>query len=149
VSVKLDVQNRLNLVLPLLPGHAPALAEVLGQLSARQDNPLDNALTRLGNVHFAQFVPLDGGTRLGVFTIFDGSLEDYILSFVEHVGDVFNAILQHVDDGAQRLIKVQQHQDEFLQFIQAHNAPSLGLFSAYPNQRLFDIQDALALEARR
>ena len=38
---------------------------------------------------------------------------------------------------------VQQHREAFLQFIKDHNLAGLGLFSAYPNRRLFDIQDAL------
>jgi hypothetical protein len=143
----LNVQNQLNLVLPLLPGSAQPLLVELNELNTRAVNPLQDALVSLGNVHFAQFVLLEGGTRLGVFTIFDGSFDDYILSFTQHIGDVFNAILKHVGDGAELVVPVQQNRDAFLQFIKAHNAQGLGLFSAYPNRRLFDIRDALA-EAR-
>ena len=95
-------------------------------------------------MHFAQFVLLEGGSRLGVFTIFDGPFDDYILSFTEHIGDVFNIVLNHVGDGAEHIVPVQQNRDAFLQFIKGHDALGLGLFSAYPNRRLFDIKDALA-----
>jgi hypothetical protein len=143
----LSVQNRLNLILPLKAGATPALIAALRSLNEGPVNPLHDALVNLGNVHFAQFVLLENGTRLGVFTIFDGDFDEYILSFTHHVGDIFNAILVHVE-GADEIVPVQEHKDEFLQFISDHNLPGLGLFSAYPNRRLFDIQDALEEKAR-
>jgi hypothetical protein len=144
----LAVQDRLNLILPLNPDRILNLLTALKGLDEQRVNPLHAALVGLGNVHFAQFVMLEGNTKLGVFTIFDGEFDDYILSFTEHIGDIFNLILDNVADGADRLVKVQAHKDEFLQFIKNHHQPGLGLFSAYPNRRLFDIKDAL-LETNR
>jgi len=139
----LAVQDRLNLILPLKPDCILKLLAGLKGLDEQEVNPLHTALVGLGNVHFAQFVMLENNTRLGVFTIFDGSFDDYILSFTEHIGDIFNLILSNVADGAEKLVPVQQHRDAFLQFIKDHNLAGLGLFSAYPNRRLFDIKDAL------
>jgi len=139
----LNVQNRLNLILPLKPGADKPLLAAVGQMLGLPVNPLHQALTSLRNVHFAQFVMLENNTRLGVFTIYDGNFDDYILSFTEHIGDIFNTILTFVD-GADAIVPVQAHRDEFLAFIRAHNLDGLPPFSAYPNQRLFDIQDALA-----
>jgi hypothetical protein len=139
----LAVQDRLNLILPLKPDRILNLLTALKGLDDQDVNPLHAALVGLGNVHFAQFVLLENNTKLGVFTIFDGGFDDYILSFTQHIGDIFNLILENVADGAERLVPVQQHPDEFLQFIKDHNLPGLGLFSAYPNRRLFDIKDAL------
>ena len=141
-TTRLNVQNRLNLILPLKDGAAPRLGATLRELDDGSANPLREALGRLGNVHFAQFVLLERGARLGVFTIFDGDFDEYILSFTRHAGRIFNAILAHVE-GAERVIPVQEHKEDFLQFIKERNEKGLGLFSAYPNQRLFDIQDAL------
>jgi len=136
-------QQPLNLVMPIAAGALPSLVAALKPAPGGAD-PLHTALTRLGNVHFAQFLFLENNTRLGVFTIFDGEFDDYIVSFVEHIGDIFNAILAHID-GAAGLIPVQEHRDEFLAFIRAHDLQGLGEFSAYPDRRVFDIKDALEI----
>jgi hypothetical protein len=95
----MPVQTPLNLVMPIADGELQNLGEVLKGFNESEDKPLHNALKSLGNVHFAQFVFLEKGTRLGVFTIYDGDFDDYILSFVEHIGEVFNHILKHIGDG--------------------------------------------------
>ena len=140
-SPALAVQTPLNLVMPIKEGEAARLGQVLSAIDNAPEDPLHAALTALGNVHFAQFVFLEKNTRLGVFTIYDGDFDDYILSFVEHIGNIFNKILQHIGDGASELIPVQEHREAFLKFIQAHDMPSLGQFKAYPNRRAFDIQE--------
>jgi hypothetical protein len=139
----LPVQTPLNLVMPIQDGERDKLIGVLAGLSQSQSNPLRQALQALGNVHFAQFVFLEKGTRLGVFTIYDGDFDDYILSFVEHIGNVFNAVLQHIGDGGADLVPVQEHRGDFLRFIRTHDLSGLGQFSAYPGRRAFDIQQAL------
>lgn len=138
------VQNPLNLVLPVRPGHFTALMALLQ--AADGSGIVRTAMNGLANVHFAQFVPLENNTRLGVFTIYDGDFDSYILSFVEHIGPIFNAILAHVEGGS-AVTPVEEHADAFLDFINAHNHASVGLFSAYPMQRVFDIQDALPEQA--
>jgi hypothetical protein len=77
----MPVQTPLNLVMPIADGELQNLVAVLSGLSQSKDQPLRNALKGLGNVHFAQFVFLEKGTRLGVFTIYDGDFDDYILFF--------------------------------------------------------------------
>ena len=139
----MPVQTPLNLVMPIADGELQNLVDVLSGFHQSPDKPLNNALKNLGNVHFAQFVFLEKGTRLGVFTIYDGNFDDYILSFVEHIGEVFNRILKHIGDGGDKLVPVQENRDEFLQFIKAHDMPGRGQFSAYPERRAFDIQQAL------
>jgi len=137
-------QTPLNLIMPIKPGSAPALKALLTGVSARQDKPVERALVGLGNVHHAQFVFLENDTRLGVLTWYDGTFDDYIVSFVEHIGGIFNAILQYVD-GADALIPVETHRAAFLAFIAAHDYKCLHAFSAYPGRRLFDIKDALGI----
>jgi len=137
-------QTPLNLVMPVKPGTAPLLRALLTGVAARADRPVEHALIGLGNVHHAQFVFLENDTRLGVLTWYDGPFEDYILSFVEHVGGIFNAILQHID-GADALVPVELHRDAFMSFIAAHDHRCLHSFSAYPDRRLFDIKDALGI----
>lgn len=137
-------QTPLNLIMPITPGAAPALRALLTGVSARQDKPVERALIGLGNVHHAQFVFLENDTRLGVLTWYDGTFDDYIVSFVEHIGGIFNAILQYVD-GAAALVPVETHREGFLAFIAAHDCKCLHAFSAYPGRRLFDIKDALGI----
>jgi hypothetical protein len=137
-------QTPLNLVMPVKPGAAPALRALLTGVAARQDRPVEQALRALGNVHHAQFVLLENETRLGVLTWYDGPFDDYIVSFVEHIGGIFNAILQYID-GADALIPVELHRDAFLAFIAAHDYRTIHTFSAYPGRRLFDIKDALGI----
>lgn len=108
-------QTPLNLIMPIKPGSAPALRALLTGVSARQDKPVERALVGLGNVHH-----------------------------VEHIGGIFNAILQYVY-GAEALIPVETHRDTFLAFIAAHDHKCLHAFSAYPGRRLFDIKDALGI----
>src|SRR5262245_44637456 len=76
------VQAPLNVVTPLNPGREQELVTLLTGLDALPVNPVHEALKRLNTVHFAQFLPLEDGTRLGVFTVFDDDFDDYILSFV-------------------------------------------------------------------
>ncbi len=141
-SRPLRVQDRLNLVLPIRSGQGPHLKAALAASGSGSESILKTALTRLGNVHFAEFVMLENDTRLGVFTIFDGDFDAYILSFTQHVGPIFNAILAHIEGGA-AVTPVQEHPDDFVEFIRKHNLPALGRFDAYPNRRRYDIADAL------
>jgi hypothetical protein len=145
----------MNLILPIKPGLGPSLRAILtGEAAGQKGNDdkkrgaddhqaggnglVQAALRDLGNVHFAQFVFLDNDTRLAVLTIFDGGFDEYIQSFVERIGPIFNAILAHID-GGDAVIPVEMHSDEFLAFIQAHHEEGLGVFSAYPGKRVFDI----------
>jgi len=137
-------QTPLNLVMPIKAGQGPALRAMLTGVSARADQPVKRALTGLGNVHHAQFVLLENDTRLGVLTWYDGLFDDYIVSFVEHIGGIFNAILQYIE-GADTLVPVELHRDAFLAFIATHDYKCIHAFSAYPDQRLFDIKDALGI----
>ena len=52
---------------------------------------------------------------------------------MEHVGDVFNRILNHIGDDGAKLVPVQEHRDEFLKFIRTHDMLGRGQFSAYPD----------------
>ncbi|MGC4084017.1 MAG: hypothetical protein QM736_18380 [Vicinamibacterales bacterium] len=130
--------------MPIKSGAAPALKALLTGVGARSDKPVERALRGLGNVHHAQFVFLENDTRLGVLTWYDGPFEDYIVSFVEHIGGIFNGILQYID-GADALIPVEMHRDGFLDFIARYDYKSLHHYSAYPDVRLFDIKDALRI----
>ncbi|MBS1872172.1 MAG: hypothetical protein JSU00_03090 [Acidobacteria bacterium] len=105
-------------------------------------NPIWVALTKLKIVHFARFVFLENNTKLAVITTYDGSFEDYINDFVDAIGDVFNALLAHME-GAPAL-PVQQHRQEFLAYCTANDLRGIEPFySAYPQATVLDILSAL------
>ena len=49
----------------------------------------------VGTLHFAHWVPFEHN-HLGFFTIYDGSLEQYIQDFAEGLSAVFDAVFPHV-----------------------------------------------------
>lgn len=105
-------------------------------------NPIWVALNKLKIVHFARFVFLENNTKLAVITTYDGSFEDYINDFIDAIGDVFNALLAHMD-GAPPL-PVQQHRQSFLDYVKANDLRGIEPFySAYPQATVLDILSAL------
>jgi hypothetical protein len=132
-------QRPLTLVMPVISqAHADALRHTIEQLAASPANPVAAALDGLHSVHFARFVLLENDTRLAVITSYDGDLEHYIMEFTEALGGVFDELLAGVSDAPPT--PVQQHRDEFLQYVIAHDVPSVGSFySAYPDLAVNDI----------
>jgi hypothetical protein len=99
-------------------------------------NPVVASLNRLGTVHFARFVFL-GDDQLAVITTYDGDFDTYINDFIDEIGDVFNALLEHVDA---TLVPVQSHRAAFLKFVRNHDLRCVGPFySAYPQRTALDI----------
>ncbi len=100
-------------------------------------NPIVLALNKLATVHFARFVLL-GDEKVAVITTYDGDFDAYINEFINEIGDVFNALLQHVEGGSP--VPVQSHRDEFLQFVRDHDLRCVDPFySAYPDRTVLDI----------
>ena len=105
-------------------------------------NPIRLALDGIKTVHFARFVFLENNTKLAVITTYDGSFEKYIQDFVDHIGDIFDALLSHMTDAPP--LPVQEHRDEFLAYVRANDLPGVGVFySAYPDATVLTIHDAL------
>jgi hypothetical protein len=138
-AVQQLVQSPLTLVMKAeSPAAFSALRKTVEDLQAlpANKNPVIAALNRLGTVHFARFVFL-GDDQLAVITTYDGDFAQYISDFIEEIGDVFNALLQHVDA---TLVPVQSHRAEFLKFVQDHGLRCVGPFySAYPQRTALDI----------
>jgi hypothetical protein len=134
------VQHPLTLVLPIRPDARAALRAEVDRLQALppEENPVIAALEAIGTVHFARFVFLDD-ERLAVITTYDGDFERYIMDFVDHVGPVFDMLLQHVADPPP--LPVQQHPEEFLAYVRRHDLGCVGTFySAYPTRPVVDIR---------
>lgn len=144
-SIRKAVQSPLTLIMTIRsPEHFQALnARILEiQAAPPEKNPIWIALDKLRIVHFARFVFLENNTKLAIITTYDGSFEDYLNEFIDEIGDVFNALLQHME-GAPPL-PVQQNRDAFGNYIKANNLGSIEPFySAYPQATVLDIQAAL------
>lgn len=105
-------------------------------------NPIWIALDKLRIVHFARFVFLENNTRLAIITTYDGSFDDYLNEFIDEIGDVFNALLQHVKDAPP--LPIQRNRDAFREYVKANDLGGIEPFySAYPQATVLDIQAAL------
>ncbi|MFD2091512.1 hypothetical protein [Blastococcus deserti] len=134
------VQSPLTLVMPIRsPEDSAALHATIDKLQSlpREQNPIIRALDQIATVHFARFVFLDE-TRLAVITTYDGDFAAYVNEFVDHIGDVFNALLEHMADAPP--LPVQAHRQEFLDYVRGHDLGCVPPFySAYPDLTVLDI----------
>jgi hypothetical protein len=135
------VQNPLTLIMTLKsPEDFEQLNQQLTQIQSLppDQNPLNQALIATGMVHFARFVFLENNTKMGVITSYDGSLAAYVNAFIDKVGKIFDLLLSHMADAPP--LPVEQHRQEFLAYIQAHDVPVVEpFFSAYPTLTVLDI----------
>ena len=96
-------------------------------------NPITVALNRLGTVHFARFVFLSD-RQLAVITTYDGTFDDYIDSFVNAIGEIFDQLLAHMVDAPP--LPVSSHRAEFLAYVKKNDLTAVPPFySAYPTSR--------------
>jgi hypothetical protein len=144
------VQSPLTLIMPIASEQAfQELGAMLQQVQSlpRDQNPIMAALDKISTVHFARFVILENNTRLGVITTYDGDFEKYINDFVDDIGDVFNLLLKYMGDAPP--LPVQEHRQEFLEYVRAHDLRSVGPFySAYPRSTVVDILAATEAAAQ-
>jgi hypothetical protein len=140
-ATQVRVQNPLTLIMTLKSPED--YQQLYQQLTAIQSlppdqNPLNQALIATGMVHFARFVFLENNTKMGVITSYDGSLSAYVNAFIDKVGKIFDLLLAHMADAPP--LPVEQHRDEFLQYVQSHDVPVVEpFFSAYPTLTVLDI----------
>lgn len=137
----IPVQTPLTCLLPIrAPGGFQALAALLPIAKPK----IDEALSKIGTVHFARFVFLQDNTQLAIITTYDGPFERYISDFASHIGPVFDALFEHIESPPPS--PVAKNTREFIDWVQAHDAREAGFFSAYPSLSVLDIR-ALAEDA--
>ena len=145
-SARKTVQSPLTLIMTIRsPEDFQALnARILEiQAAPPEKNLIWIALDKLRIVHFARFVFLENNTKLAIITTYDGSFEDYLNEFIDEIGDIFNALLQHMD-GAPPL-PIQQNRSAFQDYVKANDLGGIEPFySAYPQATVLNIQAALS-----
>jgi hypothetical protein len=139
-----NVANPLTLIMTIKSeADFIALKGIIEQMQALppSQNPINQAMTEIGTVHFARFVFIDN-TRLAVITTYDGNFDEYIMRFVDKIGHIFDLLLVHMKDAPPT--PVREHAAEFLAYISKNDLKSVGpLYSAYPKlttQEILKIQ---------
>jgi len=118
--------------------HARALKLVLTHAYQRVVDILD----QVGTVHFARFVFLENDTKLALITAYDGSFETYMKNYIEVAGDLFDLMLDHIQDAPP--LSVRQYRDEFIAYVRRIDVVSDSpLYSAYGH---LTVQDILRLQ---
>ncbi len=134
------VQNPLTMVMKAKsPEDYAALQQLIShfQASPPEQNPVTLALNKIGTVHFARFAFL-GNDQIGVITTYDGDFAVYINEFIDTIGDVFNALIAHVENAPP--LPVQTYRQEFLDYVRSVDVGCVGTFySAYPERTVLDI----------
>jgi hypothetical protein len=140
------VQSPLTLIMTIRsPEDFEALNTRIHEIQSAppEQNPIWVALDKLMIVHFARFVFLENNTKLAIITTYDGSFDDYLNEFIDEIGDIFNALLQHIE-GAPPL-PVQRNRSQFREYVKANDLGGIEPFySAYPRATVLDIKAALA-----
>jgi hypothetical protein len=128
-----NLQRMMNLVMPLKDPSALGRAEV-AQAIAQNADEIFAGLDNVGTVHFARFVLV--GNNLCMISVYDGDFSNYIRDFIVAIGNVFDAIMDHVE-GGEALKPTCLNVDKFIDWVHAND-----LFQVpdFPGD-LFDLQD--------
>jgi hypothetical protein len=98
-------------------------------------------LATVGTPHFAQFVPL-GSNRVGFFTVYDGSFDQYIADFTKYIGPVFDLVFKFTKDPPPSPCR--KYVQEFIDFAVGANRDPIGFYEAYPGLSVQDIHALIA-----
>jgi hypothetical protein len=100
---------------------------------------VEHLLNKVGTIHFARFVFLDNNTKLALITTYDGGFEDYINTYIELAGPLFDRMLEHMKDAPP--LPVRQYRKEFIDYVRSVDVTAAAPFySAYRNLTVQDIR---------
>jgi hypothetical protein len=102
---------------------------------------IDKAMASVGTPHVVQFVPLEDH-QLGVFTVYDGAFDKYIMDFTLNIGEVFDVIFKFTKDPPPSPCR--RHVQEFIDFAAAVSRTPIGFYQAYPGLSNQDIKALIA-----
>jgi hypothetical protein len=125
-------------ILPIKSRIAYTEVQLLLRVRAHQTQ---KDLATVGTPHFAQFVPL-GENRVGFFTVYDGSFDQYIADFTKYIGPVFDLVFKFTKDPPPSPCR--KHVQEFVDFAAGANRDPIGFYQAYPGLSVQDIHALIA-----
>src|SRR5450432_715708 len=129
------------LILPIKSKLAYVEVELL--LRAREHITRKDLAT-VGTPHFAQFVPL-GNLKVGFFTVYDGSFDQYIADFTKYIGPVFDLIFKFTKDPPPSPYR--KYVQKFIDLGTRINLVPIDFYQAYPGLTVQDIH-ALILDSK-
>jgi hypothetical protein len=107
-----------------------------------------DSLAGVKSIHFARWIPLDGGKRVVFASNYDGSLENYNNDFIDLVSWGLNLVFSNgfgypetswlVFGGATR-------EQQFKDYLRRHQIPTPAWYSAYPHLTALQIERNAAL----
>ncbi len=133
-------QNQLTALMTLkepVDENRAKLKEVMEAHSLANGRTLD----RLGFVHSARFLVI--GDKFAIITQFDFDFRDYINTFVDELGPLFDQVVVLMQDAPQT--PVQEHRDEFFAYLERIRLQPDLFYSSYPNlsvQNILTMKDA-------
>jgi len=131
-------QNQLTALMTLKEPVEESRAKLKEVMEA---NSLANGvtLTRLGFVHSARFLVI--GDKFAIITQFDFDFHDYINTFVDELGPLFDQVVVLMQDAPRT--PVQEHRDEFFAYLERIRLQPDLFYSAYPN---LSVQNILTMK---
>ncbi len=109
-----------------------------------------DSLAGVKTIHFARWIPLDGGRRVVFASNFDGSVESYNNDFIDLVGWGLNLVFSNGDGyPATRWLVFggASYEEEFKDYLRRHQIPTPVWYSAYPELTAVNIERNAALRA--
>jgi len=109
-----------------------------------QEHALANGrkLEELGFVHSARFLVI--GDKFAIITSFDFDFRDYINTFVDELGPLFDLVLKVIQDAPPTPIR--EHRDEFVAYIERIRIQPVLFYAAYPE---LSVQNILTMREKQ
>jgi len=109
-----------------------------------QEHALANGvrLERLGFVHSARFLIL--GDKFAIITSYDFDFRDYINTFVDELGPLFDLVLRVIQDAPPT--PIQKYREEFVAYIERISVQPVLFYAAYPE---LSVQNILTMREKQ
>jgi hypothetical protein len=109
-----------------------------------------DSLAGVKTIHFARWIPLDGGRRVVFCSNYDGSLESYNNDFIDLVAWGLNLVFSNglgYPETRWLVVGGASHEQEFKDFLRRHQIATPIWYSAYPELTALNIERNAALRA--
>ena len=109
-----------------------------------------DSLAGVKSIHFARWIPLEGGRRVVFASNYDGSLESYNNDFIDLVSWGLNLVFSNGEGYPPTrwlLFGGATYEQEFKDFLRRHQLPTTVWYSAYPHLSAVNIERNAKLRA--